>query len=84
LSNNEHTDQQPASLVNPVSEYTSTDSIQEMKSGIFSIFVSLYKHMSVNVGPTEAMKYCILYLQEIINHFQEILDDETNNKPNNL
>lgn len=80
MSNEENTDQQQLSFVDTVSEYVSTDSIQEMKSGIFSIFVNLYNHMSVNVGQEEAMKYCILYLQEIIDHFQAALDGE--NKPN--
>ncbi len=76
MSNDEHAQQQPASLVEKVSEYVSTDSIQEMKSGIFSIFVTLYNHMSVLVGPEEGMKYCILYLQEIINNFQAVLDNK--------
>ena len=78
MSNNEHTDRQQNSLVSKINETTSSDSIQELKSGIFSIFISLYNHLSIKVGPTEAMKYCILYLQEIINNFQTVLDGEEN------
>jgi len=78
MSNDEHTDQQQNSLVPIIDETTSTDNIQELKSGIFSIFISLYNHLSTKVGPTEAMKYCILYLQEIINNFQTVLDGEEN------
>jgi hypothetical protein len=78
MSNNEHTDRQQSSLVSKIDETTSTDHIQELKSGIFSIFISLYNHLSIKVGPTEAMKYCILYLQEIINNFQTVLDGEEN------
>jgi hypothetical protein len=78
MSNDEYTDQQQNSLVPKIDETTSTDSIQELKSGIFSIFISLYNHLSVKVGPSEAMKYCILYLQEIINNFQTVLDGEEN------
>ena len=82
MSNQEHTDQQPSSLVDTVSEYVSTDTIQEMKSGIFSIFVSLYNNMSIKVGPPEAMKYCILYLQEIINNFQGDFQETENTTEN--
>ena len=78
MSNNEHTDRQQNSLVSKIDETTSTDHIQELKSGIFSIFISLYNHLSIKVGHTEAMKYCILYLQEIINNFQTVLDGEEN------
>jgi hypothetical protein len=78
MSNDEHTDRQQNSLVPKIDETTSSDSIQELKSGIFSIFISLYNHLSIKVGPTEAMKYCILYLQEIINNFQTVLDGEEN------
>jgi hypothetical protein len=78
MSNDEHTDQQQNFLVPEIDETTSTDNIQELKSGIFSIFIRLYNHMSTKVGPTEAMKYCILYLQEIINNFQTVLDGEEN------
>lgn len=63
-------------LVEEVSEFVSTDVIQELKSGIFNLYISLYHHMTVRVGPVEAMKYCILYLQEIIDHFQEALDGD--------
>lgn len=78
MSNNEHTDRQQNPLVPKIDETTSSDSIQELKSGIFSIFISLYNLLSTKVGPTEAMKYCILYLQEIINNFQTVLDGEEN------
>lgn len=77
-SNQEHTDQQSPSLISKVDEFTATDNIQELKSGIFSLFINLYNHLSINVGPIEAMKYCILYLQEIINNFQTVLDGEEN------
>ena len=78
MSNNEHTDRQQNSLVPKIDETTSSDSIQELKSGIFSIFISLYNHLSTKVGTTEEMKYFILYLQEIINNFQSVLDGEEN------
>jgi hypothetical protein len=56
MSNDEHTDQQQNSLVSKINETTSTDHIQELKSGIFSIFISLYNHLSIKVGPSEARK----------------------------
>lgn len=76
MSNEEYTDQQQESLVPKIDELTSSDNIQELKSGIFSLFVNLYNHLSVLVGPKESMKYCILYLQEIINNFQTAIDGE--------
>jgi hypothetical protein len=76
MSDNFNQEDRPASFVPEVSEYSSSDNIQEMKSGIFNIFISLYNHMTVKVGPVEAMKYCIMYLQEIINNCQEALDDQ--------
>ncbi len=76
MSNEEYTDQQQQFLVPKIDELTSSDNIQELKSGIFSLFVSLYNHLSIKVGSKESMKYCILYLQEIINNFQTIIDGE--------
>ena len=80
MSNEEHTDQQPKSLVPEINESTSSDNIQELKSGIFSLFVSLYNHVGTKVGPKDSMKYCILYLQEIINNFQTVIDGEEKEK----
>jgi hypothetical protein len=77
MSDNANQEEQlPPPLVEEVSEFVSTDVIQELKSGVFNLYISLYHHMTVRVGPVEAMKYCILYLQEIIDHFQESLDSE--------
>lgn len=78
MSDKSYTDQQPNPLISNVNETTTTDNIQELKSGIFNLFVSLYTHMSTKVGPKESIKYCILYLQEIINNFQVILEKENN------
>lgn len=76
MSDDLNQEQKLPPLVEEVSEFVSTDVIQELKSGIFNLYVSLYHHMTVRVGPVEAMKYCILYLQEIIDHFQESLDGD--------
>jgi len=79
MSNEENTDPKEPAMVEPVSEQVSTDVVQEIKSGIFGLFINMYNHMSLKVGPQESMKYCILYLQEIIDHCQKALDGEINN-----
>lgn len=81
MSDQENSYPKEPSLVEPVSEQISTDVIQEIKSGIFGLFMNMYNNMSVRVGPVESMKYCILYLQEIIDHCEKsLLDNETNNQ----
>jgi len=69
------------SLIEPVSEKVTTDVIQDIKSGIFGLFMNMYNNMAVRVGSVESMKYCILYLQEIIDHCEKaLLDNEIDNK----
>lgn len=69
------------SLVEPISEKVTTDVIQDIKSGIFGLFMNMYNNMAVRVGSVESMKYCILYLQEIIDHCEKaLLDNEIDNK----
>ena len=51
MSDKSYTDQQPNPLISNVNETTTTDNVQELKSGIFNLFVSLYTHMSTKVGP---------------------------------
>lgn len=80
MSNQEYTNEQQEYLVPKINESTSSDNIQELKSGIFSLFVTLYNHVSIKVGSKESMKYCILYLQEIINNFQTVVDGEEKQK----
>jgi len=81
MSDQENAYPKETSFVQPVSEKVSTDAIQEIKSGIFGLFMNMYNNMSVRVGPVESMKYCILYLQEIIDHCEKaLLDNETNNQ----
>lgn len=81
MSDQENAYPKETSFVQSVSEQVSTDVIQEIKSGIFGLFMNMYNNMSVRVGPVESMKYCILYLQEIIDHCEKaLLDNETNNQ----
>jgi len=69
------------SLIEPVSEKVTTDVIQDIKSGIFGLFMNMYNNMAVRVGSVESMKYCILYLQEIIDHCEKaLLNNEIDKK----
>jgi hypothetical protein len=83
MSDQENTYPKESSLVETVSETVSTDIIQEIKSGIFGLFMNMYNNMAVRVGPSESMKYCIMYLQEIIDHCEKALLDSENNNKNN-
>lgn len=77
MSEQGNSHQQEPSLVERVSENISTDVIQEIKSGIFGLFMNMYNSMSIRVGPAESMRYCITYLQEIIDHCEKaLLDNE--------
>ena len=80
MSDGFHENDEEKTLVENVDENVSTDIIQDIKSGIFNLFVNMYTHVSLRVGSKESMKYCILYLQEIIDHFQKTIESEDNNK----
>jgi len=66
-------------FVNPVSEFVSTDSILDIKSGIFNLFTSLYNKLSAVHGPIVGLKMALDYLNSITSHFQEVLEDPKNN-----
>ena len=62
-------------LVDPVNEYVSTDIVSDIKSGIFALFNNLYSALSVQKGPVIGLLDSIEYLQSIIDHFQEALEE---------
>jgi hypothetical protein len=64
------------SFVNDVDDNVSTDSITELKSGIFNLFVNLYDHLSIDIGPRDAIIESTNYLLYIVDTFKQALENE--------
>ena len=77
---NQYDDTNYADLIDPVNEYVHTDSITDLKSGIFNLFNNLFQTLSVSNGPVKALEISLRYLQDIIDHFQTVLTENDNNK----
>ena len=77
---NQYDDTNYADLIDPVNEYVHTDSITDLKSGIFNLFNNLFQTLSVSNGPAKALEISLRYLQDIIDHFQTVLTENDNNK----
>ena len=54
----------------------STDNITELKSGIFNLFVSLYQHLSIDLGPRDAILQSTQYLIDLSDTFRKALENE--------
>lgn len=67
------------SFVDEVNTYVSTDTVTDIKSGIFGLFVNLYNSYSLEYGPVQGMQLSIQYLQNIIEQFKTILNDTESN-----
>ena len=78
--NNQYNDSNYADLVDPINEYVHTDSVTDLKSGIFNLFNNLFQTLSVSNGPVKALEISLRYLQDIIDHFQTVLTENDNNK----
>ena len=78
--NNQYNDSNYADLVDPINEYVHTDSVTDLKSGIFNLFNNLFQTLSVTNGPVKALELSLRYLQDIIDHFQTVLTENDNNK----
>ena len=68
MSQNEN-DKDP-SLVEEVSDYVPTDSIVDLKSGIYNLFVSLLNNLMLHYGPIEAVKQSTAFLDQISDTFK--------------
>lgn len=78
--NNQYDNSNYADLVDPINEYVHTDSVTDLKSGIFNLFNNLFQTLSVSNGPVKALEISLRYLQDIIDHFQTVLTENDNNK----
>ena len=68
--------QQDPSLVNKISEDVSTDTISDLKTGIYNLFANLINHQVIPYGPEMAVKLSIDFLQEIIYNFNKAIQPE--------
>ena len=68
--------QEDPSLVEKVSENISTDTISDLKSGIYNLFVNLINNQIISYGPEMAVKLSIDFLQEIIYNFNKAIQPE--------
>ena len=57
-------------------EESTTDTVSELKSGIFNLFVSLYQHLSIDMGPRDAILESTKYLNDLSDTFKKALDIE--------
>lgn len=64
------------SFVDDVDDNVSTDNITELKSGIFNLFVNLYDHLSIDVGPHDAIIESTNYLLYIVDTFKQALENK--------
>jgi hypothetical protein len=78
--NSQYDESNYADLVDPINEYVHTDSVTDLKSGIFNLFNNLFQTLSVTNGPVKALEISLRYLQDIIDHFQTVLTENDNNK----
>jgi len=56
-----------------VSEDVSTDILIDLKKGIYSLFVNLINSQIMQLGPENAVKSSIDYLEEIIYNFKQAI-----------
>lgn len=68
--------QKDPSLVHQVSENVSTDTISDLKTGIYNLFVNLINNQIISYGPEMAVQLSIDFLQEIIYNFNKAIQPE--------
>jgi len=68
--------QKDPSLVDEVSENVSTDTISDLKTGIYNLFVNLINNQIISYGPEVAVQLSIDFLQEIIYNFNKAIQPE--------
>ena len=68
--------QKDPTLVDEVSENVSTDTISDLKTGIYNLFVNLINNQIISYGPEMAVKLSIDFLQEIIYNFNKAIQPE--------
>lgn len=70
-------------LISKVDEYVPTDSIIELKSGIYNLVVTLVNSLMIEYGAVEAVKHTVGYLDSISNMFRKTLPENQNEEQKN-
>jgi hypothetical protein len=78
MSQDENNNNTSEDLVDPVSDYTPTDIVIDLKTGIYNLFMNLLNHLMLHYGPVEAVKQATSYLDQISNTYKDTLPE--NNK----
>lgn len=63
-------------LIEDVPDNVSTDIVTDLKTGIYNLFVNLYRAQIPYVGPRESMVLSIDFLEEIIYNFKNAIQQE--------
>lgn len=60
-------------LVDDVSESVSTDTVTDIKTGIYNLFINLYRSQIPQFGPQGSMQESIDFLEEIVYNFKSAI-----------
>lgn len=63
-------------LVEDVAEDVSTDTVTDLKVGIYNLFINLYRAQIPQFGPQQSMQSSIDFLEEIIYNFKSAIDNK--------
>ena len=63
-------------LVEDVPDTVSTDTVTDIKNGIYNLFINLYRSQIPQFGPEGAMRESIEFLEEIAFNFKAAVDNK--------
>lgn len=75
MSQENNKDQKNPTLVEEINDYTPTDVIVDLKTGIYNLFVSLLNNLMIHYGPVEAVKQATSYIDTISDRFKNTLPE---------
>jgi hypothetical protein len=75
-NNSQSEEQIPESLVEEISDYVSTDTVTDLKTGIYNLYLSLLNHMTAIHGPVQAVILSTQFLDNISNTFKETIEPD--------
>lgn len=61
-------------LVEDVPDSVSTDTVTDIKTGIYNLFVNLYRAQIPQFGPQGSMQEAIEFLEEIVYNFKSAIN----------
>jgi hypothetical protein len=67
---------QDQELVEKTEDYVSTDTITDLKSGIYNLFLSLLNNLTAVHGPVQAVIISTQFLDNISNTFKETIQKD--------